>query len=107
VDLAAAVYTETAVFPAEERFGLTAQIRRAAISVVANIAEGNARWGPKQFAHFLDVANGSLREVQALVHTSFRLRLISEPAFERLLEPSARTSAELTRLLQRLRAKLR
>ena len=63
MSLAKMVYKMTASWPAEERFGLIDQIRRAAVSVPSNIAEGSARSSDKDFAHFLDMSLGSLAEV--------------------------------------------
>lgn len=57
-------YLLTAKFPADERFGLTAQMRRAAVSVPSNIAEGHARQGAKEYAQFLSHAGGSLAELE-------------------------------------------
>ncbi len=61
------VYSLTAEFPREERFGITDQLRRASISIVANIAEGNGRQHRREYVQFLSVAIGSARECQALL----------------------------------------
>ena len=55
-DLAVAVYEATRTFPKDELYGLTGQMRRAAVSVPSNIAEGSGRWGPTEFRHFLNIA---------------------------------------------------
>lgn len=62
--LAKDIYQLTAGFPAEEKFGLTSQLRRAAVSISSNIAEGQARRGTKEFASFLAHASGSLAELE-------------------------------------------
>lgn len=54
------VYAVTSTFPREEMFGLTSQMRRAAVSIASNISEGAGRSGSNEFAHFLDIARGSL-----------------------------------------------
>ena len=64
IKLVEAVYLVTQSFPREEIYGLTSQIRRAAVSVPSNIAEGAARSGAKEFAHFLAMARGSLSELE-------------------------------------------
>jgi four helix bundle protein len=65
--LAAEVYRVTKDFPPDERYGLTAQVRRAAVSVVANIAEGSAKRGSREFRRYLDISLGSLSELTALL----------------------------------------
>lgn len=64
VELARAIYGLTAQFPAEERYGLAAQLRRAAVSVPSNIAEGSVHRSRRQFRHYVELALGSLAEVE-------------------------------------------
>ena len=63
IEFADVVYSVTRGFPADERFGLTNQMRRAAVSISSNIAEGSARISRKDFARFIEIATGSLYEV--------------------------------------------
>ncbi|XZE35677.1 four helix bundle protein [Pirellulaceae bacterium SH501] len=77
-ELALVVYQETKAFPKEEMFGLTSQIRRAAVSVSSNIAEGCGRSSDVDFLRFLDMANGSLRELQYQISLAHRLGYISD-----------------------------
>lgn len=72
-DLTVVIYRESRYFPVEERYGLTSQLRRAAYSVPANIAEGSARNTKKDYLHFLYISRGSLTEVQYFVHLAKRL----------------------------------
>lgn len=73
------IYRLTASFPQAELFGLTSQLRRASVSVPANIAEGAKRKSQKDFAHFLNVAEGSLSEVEYLLGLSRELGYLNEP----------------------------
>ena len=72
-DLAVAVYEATKGFPKEEVYGITSQIHRAATSVGANIVEGSSRESAKDYAHFLQIARGSLAETQYFLHLARRL----------------------------------
>ena len=65
--LAKMIYEITAKFPDEERYGLVSQLRRAAISIPSNIAEGSARNSAKEYAHYLSIARGSLAEVETQI----------------------------------------
>ena len=86
MDLAEACYRLTQGFPREEIYGLTSQIRRAAASIPANIAEGYGRDGPKEFAQFLRVSRGSLRELETHLLLARRLDFCSMPALDGILE---------------------
>ena len=85
IDLAVEVYKATADFPKEEKYNLTSQTRRAAVSVPSNIAEGAGRNSNKEFIHFLGIANGSSYELQTQLIISNRLKLLSEETLNPLL----------------------
>jgi four helix bundle protein len=76
--LAQSVYRLTAKFPVDERFGLTSQKRRAAVSVPSNIAEGQARQGTREFLQFLSHTSGSLAELETQVLLSMELGYCGE-----------------------------
>ena len=82
IDFADLVYRITRAFPDDERFGLTSQMRRAAVSVSSNIAEGSARFSKADFAHFLEIATGSLFEVVSQSFVSRRQGFLSEADFK-------------------------
>jgi four helix bundle protein len=78
MDLSVAVYGVTRIFPKEELFGLTSQLRRASVSIASNIAEGQGRLTSGEFAHFIGMARGSVLEVETQLELSTRLGLGSE-----------------------------
>ena len=97
-------YALTRDYPPEERYGLTSQIRRAATSIPANIAEGWARESTAEFIHFLRIAKGSLRELETHLLLSQRVGLCSEQAVEPMLalaDTLSRQLLSLQRALQR------
>jgi len=97
------IYAVTRGFPKEELFGLTSQLQRAAVSIVANIAGGSGRDSDPDFAHFLEMAYGSAMEVAALLHIaadSGRLDLSTRDALSGLI---AEVSAQLNALNRSLR----
>lgn len=86
MDLVEAVYVLSSCFPPDERFGLTNQVRRAAVSVASNVAEGQGRGARNDFLHFLRVANGSRQEVETQVLLAIRLGFTSEAEAQAVLE---------------------
>ena len=77
--LAGKVYEATREFPESERWGLTAQTRRAAVSIASNIAEGSARGGRAELLHFLHIARGSLSELETQVLIAVNQRMLESP----------------------------
>jgi four helix bundle protein len=85
MDLATEIYSLTKLFPEQERYSLTNQIQRAAISIPSNIAEGTSRSSQKEFKHYLTISMGSAFEVTTQVELSFRLGYINEQERNRIL----------------------
>ena len=104
VDLVVEVYKATESFPKEERYGLTSQIRRAGISIPANIAEGAGRYSQKEFAHFLSNAQGSASELETELIIAHRLGYLSEALFSKLITELQRIGRLITGLTRRIRA---
>ena len=84
LDFSIAIYEKTKTFPAVVRYGLTSQIRRAATSIPINIAEGSGRSTNKDYAHFLQIAEGSANEVECELIIANRLCLIQDNDFQQL-----------------------
>jgi four helix bundle protein len=102
LDLAASVYRMTNDFPREERFGLTSQIRRSAVSIPSNIAEGQGRGATADFIRFLGMARGSLRELETQIYLAAELGFLGA---EDSTHAIARTT-EVCRLINGLRKSL-
>lgn len=98
MDLAEQCYVATRTFPKEELFGMTSQMRRAAASIPANIAEGQGREYTKEFLNFLSIARGSLMEVETHLMLSRRVGLLNQERLDPLLALTDLTSRMLTRL---------
>lgn len=82
------IYATTKKFPDEEKFGLVSQLRRSAVSIPSNISEGYGRNSSNEFARFLNIAMGSLFEVQTQIEIAQNLRFIDSKNFEKLYERS-------------------
>jgi four helix bundle protein len=98
MDLTVSCYEATQAFPADERFGLTAQIRRSAVSVASNIAEGYGRDSNGSFVQFLRVSQGSLKELETQVIVSERIGVMNSPSAQSLLS----AADEIGRMLRGL-----
>ena len=94
------LYTATSTLPATERFGIQAQVRRAALSVAVNIVEGSARRTLREYGSFLNVASGSAAEVVYLLSVTRRLGYV-EPEAANSLEASYRDLLRAIRALQK------
>jgi len=101
--LTIAVYRATQAFPRDEIFGLTSQLRRAAVSIPSNIVEGCARHSEAEYLHFLDMAYGSAREVEYQIGLSHRLGFLDASLHEQLQQRATETAKVLNGLLRSLR----
>ncbi len=99
------VYRATADFPSAERFGLTDQARRAAVSIPSNIAEGAARNTKKEFIHFLHISQGSLSELDTQLELSKELGYLDETVWRTLDETMTRIDKMLTGLIRSQKSK--
>jgi four helix bundle protein len=102
VDLAKKIHDITKLFPHEERYGLTSQMRRAGVSIPSNIAEGSQRTSNKEFANFILIAKGSLAEVETQILLSKKYGYISENTWKEVQQDIE----ELHRMLHTFHSKL-
>ena len=99
------IYLLTRQFPAEEKFGLTSQVRRAAVSIPANIAEGYGRLHRGDYLHHLSIAKGSLAELETHLVLAVRLNFVSEEQATASWQLSHEVSKMLSKLIVSLRPK--
>ena len=105
-ELVLIIYQLTKNFPREEKFGLTSQIRRAAVSVACNIVEGFRRKSVKDSLHFYNIADGSLEELKYQLILSRDLKLITNDEFNRVFALSSEVSKMLYFWIRSIKAKL-
>jgi four helix bundle protein len=98
------VYSLTRKFPDEERFGLTSQMRRAAVSIASNLAEGASRSSHGDFARFIEIATGSLFETVSQATIALRQGLLSQEAYQDLYNAAEKQSKMLSGLRRALLA---
>lgn len=103
IELSKEIYLISAGFPRTELYGLVSQMRRAAVSISANIAEGHGRGTRRDYTHFVTIALGSAREVESLLHLAIELEFTDQARTKRCHELLDKTS----RMLNSLRSSLR
>jgi len=103
MELSEAIYKATLTFPTHEQFGLTSQIRRAAVSIPANIAEGKGRYHKKEFVQFLYNARGSLYETITLLRIALSLQYLSREQYQQLLQLTQVIMSKLSGLINSLK----
>jgi four helix bundle protein len=105
MDLVESIYVITQSFPKHETYGLTSQMRRAAVSIPANIAEGHSREHTKEFRNFLSVAQG-ISELETEVEIATRLGYLTSEQFSRLMDHIAGLAKQVRALREALAKKL-
>lgn len=106
IEMVVRVYECTNSFPQDERFGLTSQIRRAAVSIPANIAEGAGRNHDREFLQFLGVAQGSASEVETELLIAHRLGYLGEDAFRTIYEEVNAVARMIVGLSKHLKSRM-
>ncbi len=96
------IYKATQSFPRREDYGLTSQARRCAVSIPSNIAEGYGRHSRNEYVRFLQIASGSLYELQTQLEIAFNLGYLKRDDFERLFEMTREIERMLSSLIKRL-----
>lgn len=102
VDVAVDIYAVTENFPAKETYGLSSQMRRAAVSISSNIAEGRRRATDADFRHFLTMAHGSLAELETQLTIASKLSFISNTNYSKLLRKTQEISKMLHGMIKKL-----
>ncbi|MDX9785239.1 MAG: four helix bundle protein [Desulfobacterales bacterium] len=101
-ELAYNVYLVSKGFPKEERYGLTSQVRRSALSIPTNIVEGYSRRGDKELANFINISLGSLAETKYLLHFANRLGYVLDDSYSNLVEGYGKLGQRLWAFYQKI-----
>lgn len=97
------IYDATLAFPKEELFGLTNQMRRAAVSIPSNIAEGAVRGSKVEFVRFIGISRGSLAELETQIMIAYERRYVKKEAYEELMKLADDISRMLLQLMRSLK----
>ncbi len=103
MDLVTQIYSEVKVFPTDELYALTSQIKRSAISIPSNIAEGYGRDGHKDYLRFLNIALSSLFELQTQLEIAYNLKFLKKEKFNKLYEDSREIERMLTSFIRKIK----
>ena len=107
IQLVKEIYILTREFPSEEKYGLISQLRRAAVSISLNIAEGAARQSDKEYVKFLFISEGSISEVDTILELTRVLEIISEEQAQRHVKKNERVSALVSGLRKSIERKIK
>jgi four helix bundle protein len=106
INLVVDIYKATCSFPKEEIYGITSQMRRAAVSITSNISEGAGRKTPREFLRFLQISSGSLSELETQVIIAKQLNFIKEPEYSKVVGQINSIRAQLTGLERAIQRKI-
>ena len=106
IEMVTSIYLMTKAFPKDELFGLVSQMRRAAVSVPSNIAEGYARGSEREKLHFLHISSGSMSEIETQLLLSLNLGYVTQETFDELSEKITSLWKQLNALISSLKKRL-
>ncbi|KKW44961.1 MAG: S23 ribosomal protein [Parcubacteria group bacterium GW2011_GWA2_56_21] len=104
MEMTEAIYKLSTSFPTDERYGLTSQIRRAAVSIPSNIAEGRSRSSRKDFVQFLHISLGSVSEVETQLELAKRLSFCGESDYNKVVNVLLEVKKMLSKMISSLKA---
>lgn len=103
MDLVTTIYEKTKQFPKEETYNLASQLKRSAVSIPSNIAEGYGRNSSGDYTRFLQIASGSLYELQTQLEICFRLKLLNEDNYNKIIPLSIEIEKMLSSLISKIK----